>query len=233
MTSYILFYLFSAPLKGIPSRNSLGSSISTFKTPNPANRSAGSVRNPTRPTIPGVRRDGGIKLLDIGEQPLGRDAKRKKRNQEETETKQKENDKTNGQDSSATPDYALGLTSMVPPSPAPAYSVPQTPGPYVSEPTTPKKESPSASKTPQTNSLIKMKSPNDEEPSQSTETSSPSTASSSTPKITPTISGSSVITSPQKTIQSNPVQVNSQVTPITIVPKQQTKQPSDTTVSSR
>ena len=123
----VLFDLkFLAPLKGIPSRNSFGSS-SSFKTPNPVNRSAISVRNPTRPTIPGVRRDGGIKLLDIKEQPLGRDAKRKKRNQEEPETvKQKENEKAAEAEQTATPDYAVGLTSLIPPSPAPSYSVPQS-----------------------------------------------------------------------------------------------------------
>ena len=60
-------------------------------------------------------------MLDIGEQPLGRDAKRKKA-KEEKEEKEKEIE------SSATPDYAAGLTSMIPPSPAPVYA-PATPAP--------------------------------------------------------------------------------------------------------
>lgn len=134
------------------SSSSLGSS---FKTPTPPNRSVGSVRNPTRPTIPGVRRDGGIKLLDIGEQPLGRDAKRKKKDhKEEADKKQKEGDKANEKDQSATPDYALGLTSLVPPSPAPSYSVPPTPEPPTNDYAPIKKETVGV-KNISSNSLIK------------------------------------------------------------------------------
>ncbi|RWS31984.1 negative elongation factor A-like protein [Leptotrombidium deliense] len=114
----------NTPLKGIPNRVSFGS---TFRTPNSLNKMAGSVRNPTRPSMPGVRRDGGIKLLDITEQPIGRDARRKKRTHDEIENvaKQKENDKTTEQKLNPTPDYAAGLTSMVPPSPAPSYPIAQ------------------------------------------------------------------------------------------------------------
>lgn len=83
-----------------------------FKTPN---------RIPTRPGAVGSRKDGGIKILDINEQPVGLLAKRKK----VKEDKEKE-DKNPEAETTATPDYAAGLTSMIPPSPAPAYA-PQTP----------------------------------------------------------------------------------------------------------
>ena len=118
------------------------------------NRNAISVRNPTRPIIPGVRRDGGIKLLDIKEQPLGRDAKRKKRNQEETETvKQKENEKGVEAEQTSTPDYAVGLTSLIPPSPAPSYSIPQSSTSTVSDFTMPK----TSVRVQPVNSTIKIK----------------------------------------------------------------------------
>ncbi len=123
--------LFIAPLKGIPSRNSFGlSQTSGFKTPsNPANK-IGSNLNKTisRMSVGGIKRDGGIKLLDITEQPIGRDSKRRKKvtNEENNETKQKENEKLEAE--SSTPDYAAGLTSIVPPSPAP-YAPPATPAP--------------------------------------------------------------------------------------------------------
>ena len=81
----------------------LGSSA--FKTPS---------RTPVRATV--NRKDGGIKMLDITEQPIGRDAKRKKKNPED---KEKE-DKTSDTEAAPTPDYAAGLTSTIPPSPAPA-----------------------------------------------------------------------------------------------------------------
>jgi len=84
----------------------------------------------SRMSVGGIKRDGGIKLLDITEQPMGRDSKRRKKvaNEENTETKQKENEKLETE--SATPDYAAGLTSIVPPSPAPpSYAPPATPAP--------------------------------------------------------------------------------------------------------
>ena len=86
----------------------------------------------------GVKRDGGIKLLDINEQPKGRDAKRRKKGINEEDAKQKDNEKAEQEVS--TPDYAAGLTSMVPPSPAPpSYAPPATPAPQVviSEPIQP------------------------------------------------------------------------------------------------
>lgn len=92
--------------------------MQAFKTPN-ANRN----KVATRPSI-GSKRDGGIKLLDITEQPIGREAKRKKKNPEEEKDKAKE-DAAAAAEQEQTPDYAAGL-SMIPPSPAPAYSVPAT-----------------------------------------------------------------------------------------------------------
>lgn len=143
-------------MKGIPSRSMFSSSGSSFKTPIPPNRSVASVRNPTRPTIPGVRRDGGIKLLDIGEQPLGRDAKRKKKDSKEEADKKQKEDKANEKDQTTTPDYALGLTSLVPPSPAPSYSIPPTPGePAINDYAPSKKESTGIRNVSSSNSIIK------------------------------------------------------------------------------
>lgn len=67
----------------------------------------------TVPRAP-LKKDGGIKILDISDvQAFGRDAKRKKKNPEEKEEKVLEAEAT------VTPDYAAGLTSTIPPSPAP------------------------------------------------------------------------------------------------------------------
>ena len=77
---------------------------------------SGSFKAPISRTVPRapVKKDGGIKILDIADQPFGRDAKRKKKNPEEKEEKTKEEVET-----TVTPDYAAGLTSTIPPSPAP------------------------------------------------------------------------------------------------------------------
>lgn len=114
----------STPLKGIPSR--MYGLSSAVRTPTISGKMGiGAGRAPTRPSMPGVRRDGGIKLLDITEQPLGPDAKRKKRTQEHvdnTPKAAKEAEKiSTAMDTNSTPDYAAGLMSFVPPSPAPAY----------------------------------------------------------------------------------------------------------------
>lgn len=85
-------------------------SLAPFKKPN---LSSAPVR--------AFKKTSAIQMLDIGEQPLGRDAKRKKvREDREKEEKDKEIEST------TTPDYAAGLTSMIPPSPAPVYA-PATP----------------------------------------------------------------------------------------------------------
>lgn len=107
------------PLKGIP--RSINSS--QFKMPTIQNRlQIGAGRNPTRPSMPGVRRDVGIKFLD---QPVNLpDSKKKKKahdtaeNNQQTANKSKENDKAT---IDQTPThYAAGLDAYayVPPSPA-------------------------------------------------------------------------------------------------------------------
>ncbi|KAH7969569.1 hypothetical protein HPB52_019612 [Rhipicephalus sanguineus] len=102
------------PLRGIPSRVPTGG----FKTPTSGNRlSSGTPlsRSLTKPL--GNKKDGGIKLLDINEQPLGygRDAKRRKKPTEEIPEMQKKDKEapTTPTTSAApvTPDYAAGLLS--------------------------------------------------------------------------------------------------------------------------
>lgn len=64
-----------APLKGIPSRVPTG----VFRSPN-LNNSL--LSRPSLSRTPAGRKDGGIKLLDINEQPLGyAQAKKRKRMQ--------------------------------------------------------------------------------------------------------------------------------------------------------
>lgn len=103
----------STPLRGIPR------SLNTpqFKMPSIQNRlQIGAGRNQTRPSLPGVRKDVGIKFLD---QPVSLpDSKKKKKSQEplEQSSRSKENDKSN---IDQTPThYAAGLADYVPPSPA-------------------------------------------------------------------------------------------------------------------
>ncbi|KAK8783787.1 negative elongation factor A [Amblyomma americanum] len=124
----------SSPLRGIPSRVPTGG----FKTPTSGNRlSSGTPlsRSLTKPL--GNKKDGGIKLLDINEQPLGygRDAKRRKKPTEELPEMQKKDKEapTTPTTSAApvTPDYAAGLLSStqlssVPASPAASYGIPAT-----------------------------------------------------------------------------------------------------------
>lgn len=124
----------SSPLRGIPSRVPTGG----FKTPTSGNRlSSGTPlsRSLTKPL--GNKKDGGIKLLDINEQPLGygRDAKRRKKPTEDMpEMQKKDKDTPTTPTTSAapvTPDYAAGLLSSsqlssVPASPAASYGIPTT-----------------------------------------------------------------------------------------------------------
>ncbi|KAI1303028.1 Negative elongation factor A [Halotydeus destructor] len=102
---------FDAPLRPIPRLNQ------PFKAPN-ENRNRNNISRPVTVS----KRDVGIKLLDITEQPIGRDAKRKKKNDDDKDKSKEDKLSTEPEQ---TPDYAAGL-SMIPPSPAPAYSLPTT-----------------------------------------------------------------------------------------------------------
>nr|CAD7575334.1 unnamed protein product [Timema californicum] len=120
-----LEFLFTAPLKGIPSRVPTGG----FRSPT---LNTSPLARPPIPRNPAGRKDGGIKLLEITEQPLGyAQAKKRKRMQELEESKkaseaaaaqqqllQQNNPSAAGAQN--TPDYAVGLTAMNPPTPAPA-----------------------------------------------------------------------------------------------------------------
>lgn len=149
----------TTPLKGIPSRvptsgfrwvtnfSYLKLSINRFY---PYFRSPPSSTSTTRPsmsrTTPAGRKDGGIKLLEIEDQPLGYAATKKRKRQQEIEEQAKktvetggaagavsENNTNTANDSSAastpttptitTPDYAAGLTASI------VYSQPPTPMP--------------------------------------------------------------------------------------------------------
>ncbi|XP_014665342.1 PREDICTED: negative elongation factor A-like [Priapulus caudatus] len=99
----------SAPLKGLPSRVPIGGF-----------RSGTQLSTVGRSSIGGVsaagRKEGGIKLLDITEQPLGGRHAKKRRVQEETKPPPPKEEDTS---QTATPDYAVGL---IPPA-----SIPQKP----------------------------------------------------------------------------------------------------------
>lgn len=70
--SNLIYNVISAPLKGIPSRVPTGGFL----------RSPSLISRPSLSRTPAGRKDGGIKLLDINEQPLGyAQAKKRKRMQ--------------------------------------------------------------------------------------------------------------------------------------------------------
>uniref|UniRef100_A0A1B6FNQ7 HDAg domain-containing protein n=1 Tax=Cuerna arida TaxID=1464854 RepID=A0A1B6FNQ7_9HEMI len=108
----------TTPLKGIPSRVPTGG----FRSP--------SLNNPlmSRPSLsrtPAGRKDGGIKLLDINEQPLGyAQAKKRKRMQEMEEAKRAAEAAQSSAPTAGgtTPDYAVGLTALNPATPQPIYT---------------------------------------------------------------------------------------------------------------
>lgn len=123
----------SGPLRGIPSRIPTGG----FKSPggNRMGSNTSMSRSLAKPI--GSKKDGGIKLLDINEQPVGygREAKRRKKPTEELpEMQKKDKDAMSVPTTSATPttpDYAVGLLSSsqlttVPASPAASYGLPAT-----------------------------------------------------------------------------------------------------------
>ena len=122
----------TTPLKGIPSRVP---SSGGFKTPTSTQSKATINR-----TTPAGRKDGGVKFLEIEDQPLGYAAAKKRKRQQELEEQQKraaENEQNTkvGDSSSATtpttptttPDYAAGLTAPI------AYSQPATPMPSTTD----------------------------------------------------------------------------------------------------
>lgn len=111
----------TTPLKGIPSRVPSGG----FRTP--TSTQTGQNR-PNMSRTPAGRKDGGIKLLDITEQPLGYAAAKKRKRQQELEDQQKRalealNNAPIKQEVvtpvSTTPDYAVGLNATPLFTPAP------------------------------------------------------------------------------------------------------------------
>uniref|UniRef100_A0A182NG80 HDAg domain-containing protein n=1 Tax=Anopheles dirus TaxID=7168 RepID=A0A182NG80_9DIPT len=123
----------TTPLKGIPSRVPTGGFRSPPTTP-------GQTR-PTMSRTPAGRKDGGIKLLEIGEQPLGYAAAKKRKREQEKEEQAKKVAEQQSQSVTdtkpvvatpasssptvtTTPDYAAGLTA-----PSTVYSQPATPMP--------------------------------------------------------------------------------------------------------
>lgn len=145
--------LFPAPLKGIPSRVP----TSGFRSPS---ITSSSMSNRT-PLSSRIRKDGGIKLLDINEQPLGYAQAKKRKKMLELEEQQKKvaeaqaaaaaaaSTATTTTETSTTPEYAQGLASINPP------ATPITPvapvQPYVT-PTTP--SGVTAATTPQTRTFL-------------------------------------------------------------------------------
>lgn len=113
----ILYILFLAPLKGIPSRVP----TSGFRSPSLTNTSMSN-----RTSISRIRKDGGIKLLDITEQPMGFVAKKRKKMMDFEEQQKKaveaqativaeKNSAAPSVVETTTPEYAQGLASINPP----------------------------------------------------------------------------------------------------------------------
>ncbi|XP_012287598.1 negative elongation factor A isoform X1 [Orussus abietinus] len=128
----------TTPLKGIPSRvPTSGFRSPSLTSPSMANRT---------PIASRIRKDGGIKLLDINEQPLGYAQAKKRKRMLELEEQQKKVAEVQAAAAAAasaaataaetpvTPEYAQGLAPLNPPT-TPAATV-STAQPYVA-PTTP------------------------------------------------------------------------------------------------
>lgn len=140
----------TTPLKGIPSRVP----SSGFRTPT----SSQGQNRPNMSRTPAGRKDGGIKLLDIAEQPLGYAAAKKRKRQQELEDQQKRaleaaSNPPVKQETvpvTTTPDYAAGLTSTS------IYTQPATPASVIKEaPTT---TTPATSAAPSTIQFVKTES---------------------------------------------------------------------------
>lgn len=113
---------FVAPLKGIPSRVPTSGFRSGVLNNNINNR-------PPLARLTAGRKEGGVKLLDIADQPLGYAAAKKRKKMQEIEDAKKNTENTSLQSpppvtSTTTPDYAAGLSST------PAYA-PPTPQPIL------------------------------------------------------------------------------------------------------
>lgn len=127
----------TTPLKGIPSRVP---SSGGFKTPTQTqSKNASTISR----TTPAGRKDGGVKFLEIEDQPLGYAAAKKRKRQQELEEQQKRAAETEQQqsikESNATPDYAAGLTSVYsqPATPMPAAASSEISTSHFTTPTTP------------------------------------------------------------------------------------------------
>ncbi|XP_014272270.1 negative elongation factor A isoform X2 [Halyomorpha halys] len=109
----------TTPLKGIPSRVPSGGFQSGMNS--------SLMSRPTMPRSTLPRKDGGIKLLDINEQPMAyAQAKKRKRMQELEEAAAQK--KASAEAATSTPDYAAGLappSSVAPATPAAAQQVEQ------------------------------------------------------------------------------------------------------------
>ncbi|KAI4462036.1 negative elongation factor a nelf-a [Holotrichia oblita] len=114
----------TTPLKGIPSRVP----TSGFRS-NSLNNNLTARPPPMRPTA--GRKEGGVKLLDIADQPLGYTAAKKRKKMQEIEDKKsiEASLQSPPPTTGTTPDYAAGLAST------PTYA-PQTPQPALSATTT-------------------------------------------------------------------------------------------------
>lgn len=109
----------TTPLKGIPSRV-LSSGFRTSLNNNTTNR-------PQLSRTTAGRKEGGVKLLDIADQPLGYAAAKKRKKMQEIEDAKKASEsalKSPPLSTNTTPDYAAGLTAT------PSYA-PATPAPVV------------------------------------------------------------------------------------------------------
>lgn len=124
------------PLKGIPARGIAQSGFRNPRAPIPSSRNAN-------------KKEGGVKLLDIADQPMGyAAAKKRKRQQEMEDAKKAAGEQQAAKEAAAkeeagtkantnpTPDYAAGLNPPTPaaPLPPPAYA-PPTPTPIQAPPT--------------------------------------------------------------------------------------------------
>lgn len=148
----------TTPLKGIPSRVP----SSGFRSPS---LTSSSMTNRT-PISSRIRKDGGIKLLDINEQPLGYAQAKKRKRMMELEEQQKKvaeaqaaaaaaaSTATPTTEAPTTPEYAQGLTSINPPATpiAPVVTVQSyvTPGVTSAVSSAPTPQTPTTPTTPTT-----------------------------------------------------------------------------------